>query len=320
MSWLERSRRFPWWHELVLAILLVSLLALAGAVMPSFLDLRSQLLLSRHLWEFAVLALAMTAIIISGGIDLSVGSTLGLCAVAFGITYTRWQSLAASGLACVLTGAACGAGNGLLIARARVHPLIVTLATFAAYRGMAEGISQGASYSKFGDEFAWLARGMWSGVPIPGYLFAVLAVAMAVLLGHTPTGRFLYAMGHNEQAARFSGVHVERLKLLLYTLSGLLAGVAALIYVSRFDTAKADAGKGFELDVITAVVVGGTSIFGGRGNVAGTVLGLLLIHETRLFVSRYWRIDELRSIVIGGLLIASVLAYRALVRRETDRT
>jgi rhamnose transport system permease protein len=157
-------------------------------------------------------------------------------------------------------------------------------------------------------------------VPIPGYLFAVLAVAMAVLLGHTPTGRFLYAMGHNEQAARFSGVHVERLKLLLYTLSGLLAGVAALIYVSRFDTAKADAGKGFELDVITAVVVGGTSIFGGRGNVAGTVLGLLLIHETRLFVSRYWRIDELRSIVIGGLLIASVLAYRALVRRETDRT
>jgi rhamnose transport system permease protein len=320
MSWLERLSRFPWWHELVLAMLLVSLLALAGAVMPSFLDLQSQLLLSRHLWEFAILALAMTAIVISGGIDLSVGSTLGLCAVVFGITFTRWHSLAASGLACTLTGAACGAGNGLLIARAGVHPLIVTLATFAAYRGIAEGISQGASYSKFGGEFAWLARGMWLGVPIPGYLFAVLAVAMAILLARTPTGRFLYAMGHNEQAARFSGVRVERLKLGLYTLSGLLAGVAAMIYVSRFDTAKADAGKGFELDVITAVVVGGTSIFGGRGNIAGSVLGLLLIHETRLFVSRYWRIDELRSIVIGGLLIASVLAYRALVRGRTERT
>jgi rhamnose transport system permease protein len=309
-------RRFAWWHEAVLAALLVALLALAGTAMPRFLDLQSQLQLSRHLWELAILALGMTVIIISGGIDLSVGSTLGLCAVVFGITFTRSHSLAASSLACMITGAACGAANGLLISKARVHPLIVTLATFAAYRGMAEGISQGASYSKFGDDFAWLARGTWWGVPIPGYLFAALAIACATLLARTSTGRCVYALGHNEQAARFSGVAVDRLKLRLYMTSGLLASVAAIIYVSRFDTAKADAGKGFELDVITAVVVGGTSIFGGRGSIAGTVLGLLLIHETRQFVSRYWRIDELRSIVIGCLLIGSVLAYRALERRN----
>ena len=96
----------------------------------------------------------------------------------------------------------------------------------------------------------------------------------------------------------------------------MLAGLAAIIYISRFDTAKADAGTGFELDVITAVVVGGTSIFGGRGNIAGTVLGLLLIHETRLFVGRYWRIDELKSIIIGALLIASILLYRALASKK----
>jgi rhamnose transport system permease protein len=258
----SRCRNFPWWHEAALAVLLLGLLAAAGTAMPSFLDWRSQLLLSRHLWEFAILSLGMTLIIISGGIDLSVGSMMGLCAIVFGITFARSQSVVLSALV--------------------------------------------------GDDFAWLARGTWWDVPIPGYLFLVLAVACAVLLAKTPTGRFIYAVGNNEQAARFSGVDVERLKFRLYSASGLLAGIATVIYISRFDTAKADAGKGFELETITAVVLGGTSIFGGRGNIVGTVLGLVLIHETRLFVSRYWRTDELRSIVIGGLLIASVLAYRAL--------
>ena len=197
----------------------------------------------------------------------------------------------------------------------KVHPLIVTLATFAAYRGMAEGISQGEAYSKFGAAFGQVARGAWWGIPLPGYLFAVLAIGFGVFLARTPNGRYLYAIGHNETAARFAGVAVDRCKFWLYSTSGLLAGLATIIYVARFDTAKADAGKGFELEAITAVVVGGTSIFGGRGNVVGTVLGLLLIHETRLFVSRYWRIDELRSIVIGFLLIASVLVYRTLVRQ-----
>ena len=107
-------------------------------------------------------------------------------------------------------------------------------------------------------------------------------------------------------------MRVDRIKFLLYTSSGLLAGLSTLIYVSRFDTAKADAGTGFELDVITAVVIGGTSIFGGRGNIVGTVLGLALIHETKLLVGRYWQIDELKSVLVGVTLIVSVLAYQAL--------
>lgn len=306
------SWRFPWWHEVVLVGLLGLLLALAGQLMPGFLSWKSQLLLSRQLWEFAILALGMTAIIITGGIDLSVGATMGLCAVVFGKTHAATASLGWSIAACIATGIACGAINGGFVARARLHPLMVTLATFAIYRGLAEGISQGASYSQFGEAFTEWARGQWRGVPIPAYLFAILALAVAVLLSLTPWGRYLYAIGHSEQAARFSGLPVDRIKGLLYTLSGLLSGLATVIYVARFDTAKADAGRGFELDVITAVVVGGTSIYGGRGNIVGTTLGLLLIHETRLFVSRYWRTDELRAIVIGCLLIVSVLAYRAI--------
>ena len=320
---MNRLHGFRWWHEVILALLLIVLLAFAGFAMPSFLQWKSQLLLSRQLWDFAILALGMTAIIISGGIDLSVGSTMGLCAVAFGLFFSGTGSLAGSILACITMGGICGATNGLLISKTRIHPLIVTLATFAAYRGIAEGISQGESYSQFGLAFGSLPRAAWLGVPIPGLIFAVLAAGFAVFLTKTPAGRFVYAMGHNERAARFSGVAVEPIKWCLYTTSGLLAGLATVLYVSRFDTAKADAGKGFELEVITAVVVGGTSIFGGRGNIGGTVLGLLLIHETRLFVSRYWRTDELRSIVIGFLLIASVLLYRAVahaarVRNQTS--
>ena len=309
----NRPLRFRWWHEVVLAVLLIGLLALAGAIMPTFLQWPRQLHLSRQLWESAILALGMTLVIITGGIDLSVGSTMGLCAVTFGIVFSHTDSVVIASLASVITGGCCGGLNGLLISKAQMHPLIVTLATFAAYRGMAEGISQGESFSQFGDSFAWLARGTWLAVPIPGYVFGLLALMFAVFLTRTPSGRFLYVIGLNERAARFSGVPVDRLKLALYTMSGLLAGLATILYVSRFNTAKADAGKGFELDVITAVVVGGTSIFGGRGNIVGTILGLLLIHETRLFVSQYWHTDELRSIVIGFLLIASVLVYRALV-------
>lgn len=312
MNLSERLRRFPWWHELVLGALLVALLVVAGLVKPEFLNAKGQLLLSRHLWEFALLALPMTLVILTGGIDLSIGSAMGMCAVAFGLCHTHTGSLELSCLSCLLVGAVGGSLNGWLISRLRVHPLIVTLATYAAFRGLAEGVSQGESYSQFGAGFSQLARGMWWGVPWPAYAFGVLAIACGVFLAKTPGGRFVQAIGYNEQAARFSGVDVGRIKFRLYAFSGLMAGLAAIIYIARFDTAKADAGTGFELDVITAVVVGGTSIYGGRGNIVGTVLGLVLIHETRQFVSRQWQVEELKSIVIGLLLIGSLLLYRLL--------
>ncbi|MDX1924933.1 MAG: ABC transporter permease [Pirellulaceae bacterium] len=316
-SW-QIFARFRWWHEVAIAVMLVGLLVVAGWLMPTFLKVESQLTLSRQLWELAIVTLGMTLIVITGGIDLSVGATMGLCAVVFGMCFTATKSLALAGLACLITGLVCGALNGVLISKFKVHPLIITLATFAAFRGIAEGISQGAAYSQFGAGFGQLARGSLFGVPYAGYLFAALALGIGVFLAKTSHGRFIYAIGHNETAARFAGVAVDRIKFCLYALSGSLAGLSTVIYVSRFDTARADAGKGLELDAITAVVVGGTSIFGGRGNIVGSVLGLLLIHETRLFVSRYWRIDELRSIVIGILLIVSVLLYRVLVRKGRD--
>ena len=308
--------RFRWWHETALALLLIGLLLGAAQVMPTFVSPRSQLILSKHIWETAILALGMTLIVISGGIDLSIGSAMGMCAVAFGICHELTGSLEISCCICLLTGVLGGALNGWLIAKLKVHPLIITLATYAAFRGIAEGVSQGTSYSRFGESFGELARGTWWQVPIAGYIFLGLAIGCGVFLSKTPLGRFIYAIGHSEQAAVFSGVPVDRIKVVLYTWSGLLAGLSTLIYVSRFDTAKADAGTGIELEVITAVVIGGTSIFGGRGNIVGTALGLALIHETRLFVGRYWQSDELKSVLVGGLLIASILVYQALAPQK----
>ena len=167
-----------WGIEISLVVLLYALVATAGSLMPNFLKVKSQLLLSRHVWEMGILALGMTLIVISGGIDLSVGSTMALAAVGFGIVFGATGLIWLSALTAILIGLSCGALNGWLIARFKVHPLIITLATFALYRGVAEGVSQGESYSRFGDGFSALGRGMWLGVPLAGYLFVGLAIGI----------------------------------------------------------------------------------------------------------------------------------------------
>jgi len=283
---------------------------------PTFVSFETQAELSTHMWELALLALPMTFIIISAGIDLSVGSMLALSAVAFGMAFERGAPVGAAAAIALAVGAAAGFLNGAATAYLRVHPLIVTLATLAAYRGIAEGVSLGRPISGFPEEFLRLGSGRIAGLPLPAILFAALAALAAVVLARTPFGRGVYAIGSNETAARFSGIPVARAKLLMYSLSGLFAGMSALILCARRNTAKADLGLGLELDVITAVVLGGASIFGGRGHVLGTLLGVLIIHETRELVSWRWQRDELNLIVIGALLIASVVLHRALSSRS----
>lgn len=304
-------------YEFVLLILIILLFGCAALVMPNFLSLKGQLLLSRQLWEMAFLAIPMTFIIITGGIDLSVGSTMGLSAVSFGLTYSASKNIWLAASAAVVTGILCGAINGLFIARVKIHPLIVTLATFALFRGIAEGLSQGVPYSGFDSSYSQLARGQLLGIPIGGYLFVILALAGWAFLRWTVPGRQLYNIGHNRRCLEASGIRIGHYEFFLYTFSGLIASISSLFLISRFNTAKADAGTAIELDVITAVVVGGTSIFGGRGTLLGTTLGLILIHETRLFTSRYFQTDELKIIIVGVLLILSVLIHKATHRSST---
>lgn len=307
-----------YWRETILAALLVGLLIVAGILEPGFVKPITQLELSTHVWELALLALPMTLIIITGGIDLSVGSTMALCAVVLGLTFEARVPVWWCAALAVATGVAAGALNGVFVAKVKVHPLIVTLATLSAYRGMAEGISLGRPISGFPESFAWVGQGTMWGVPVPGVIFAVAAVVFGLVLGRMTVGQSLYAMGHNETASRYSGLPVDRIKLLIYSLAGALAGVVAVLFVARRNTAKADVGVAMELDVITAVVLGGTSIFGGRGRIVGTLLGVLLIHETREFVSWHWNNDELILVVIGGLLIAAVLVNSAVTEGKKE--
>jgi rhamnose transport system permease protein len=207
----------------------------------------------------------------------------------------------------LLTGALAGAVNGWFITRVGVPPLIMTLATLALYRGLAEGISQARSVRGYPEWFFRLGQGEILGVPTQLWILLVAVVLAAVVLAYTAFGRSLYAIGHNETAARFSGIPVARYKLAIYTFSGLMAGLAGYIFVSRVSTTRSDMGTGLELDVIAAVVLGGTSIFGGTGTIMGTVLGVILIQLLKNGLALTGVKGDATIVVIGAVLILSIL-------------
>jgi rhamnose transport system permease protein len=332
----------PFAHEILLGVVLVVLLVVAKGMDPArgpyFMSVATQQSLVFNVWDLALLALPMTYIIITGGIDLSVASMMALSGVVMGMLFQlgHWPMWAAA-VAGVLTGTAGGALNGWFVSKIKVHPLIVTLATYSAYRGLAEGLSLGfkslykttSVYSGFPEWFTNLGQKAffagpdvrhphWYAISAAGWLFLVGAVAMAVALAKTPFGRTLYAIGHNETSAQFSGLKVGRTKMAIYTLSGVAAGLASLNNAGQYNTAQASMAPGLELDVITAVVLGGTSIFGGRGRIIGTILGVALIHETRELVSWRYHDNTLIRLVLGLLLVVTV-AINALFARKGSR-
>jgi rhamnose transport system permease protein len=284
---------------------------------PRFIEPSIQVRLAGDAWTLALVALPMAMIVITAGIDLSVGSMTGLCAVVLGLTVEAGFGIAAGVAAALITGTLAGLLNGVLIAWVRIHPLITTLATMAGYRGIALALTEGRTIQGFPTEFGeWIQRDIL-GVPLPMWVFLIAATFAAVFLSQTAYGRYLYAIGHNETASLFSGIPVASIKLALYTLSGFTAGVGAVLLASRYEQAKADFATALELEVITAVVLGGVSIFGGRGNIVGVVLGLVLLHECNKFVPWHWHISELNALITGGLLITSVLLNSLINRKRT---
>jgi rhamnose transport system permease protein len=304
-------------HEIVLAVILVIALVLLAVQTDRFLTPGNLLNQGRLMAEVGLVALPMTFIIITGGIDLSVGSIMGLCAIILGVA---WQNLGLPlELAIVValaTGALAGAVNGWFITRVGVPPLIMTLATLALYRGLAEGISQARSVRGYPDWFFQLGQGEVFGVPTQLWLLVAAILIAAVVLARTTFGRSLYAIGHNELAARFSGIPVDRYKLAIYTLSGTMAGLAGYIFVSRVSTTRSDMGTGLELDVIAAVVLGGTSIFGGIGTILGTVLGVILIQLLKNGLALTGVKGDATIVVIGSVLILSILITNWLRSRH----
>jgi rhamnose transport system permease protein len=270
-------KRLRFSREVVLLGVLIALVIVMTLLDPLFLSPTTLLNTSRFFVEVGLMALGMTLIIITGGIDLSVGSNLGLVSVAVGFSYAGGLPLPLAILFGLVVGVAAGFFNSVFITFLDLHPLVVTLGTFALFQGLAYGLSNADAVSDFPAWFAYFGQAYLGPVPGQLILFVVAVAVVWVILSRTSFGRYVYAIGNNEEAARFSGVPIRRVKIALYSGTGLLVAMAAVIYTSRVYTARADTGLGLELGVISAVVLGGASIYGGSGTIGGTVLGVLII-------------------------------------------
>jgi rhamnose transport system permease protein len=307
----ERNRRLGATHEWVLIGLLSLEVTVFSILGSNFLSTENAFEVLRLSVEIGLLALAMTPVIVTGGIDLSAGSLLGLAAVLFGKIWRDAKLPVAAAAFCTLgIGAAGGGLNALLITRLRIPPLIVTLGTFSLFRGLAEGLTGGVdNFTGFSENFLLLGQGYFlGGIPVQAPLFLAAAAGTWVLLERTTVGRGLYAIGLSPAGARHAGIPVEERLSLVYVLSGVFAALAAIIYVARLGQAKADAGSGYELVAITAVVLGGTSIFGGRGHVLGTLLGLFAIALIQNGLRLADLPAELAGILVGILLLGALSA------------
>jgi rhamnose transport system permease protein len=285
---------------------------------------------TRYWSAVGFLAIPMTFIIATAGIDLSVASLLALCGVVFGIVYRDLHvPVFVAAVCAVCIGGVCGAVNGFFISRVNIPPLVVTLATMTLFRGMAMGLSQARPVGGFPSGFSRLGQGNLLTVPIQGEMIA-LPIATASMLGagvlgwivlrKTWVGRYVECLGENSTAARFAAIPAARLLFALYLCTGIACGLAALYHTALFDTAKADAARGMELEAIACVVLGGTRISGGKASIAGTLLGLMLLQVTRYGLELQGVKTQYIVIGMGCLLIIAALLNEWLSPKEGRRS
>lgn len=317
----QQASRFQSLLVLTLMIVAMSLLS------DRFLTQANGLNIMRQISVNVCLSIGMTMVILSGGIDLSVGSVLAFSgAITAGLIksaiplpwlgvelqFTTWGAIVAG----LIVGLSLGWINGQLITRLKIPPFVATLGMLSIARGMTMLWTKGFPITGLGDGFAILGTRSVLGVPTPVWIAGFLVGAFVLLTRKTRLGRYIYAVGGNEQTARLSGLNVNRIKVIVYTLAGALSAVAGLIMTSRLDSAQPNAGAGYELDSIAAVVIGGTSLSGGRGTVLGTLIGCMIIGVLNsglvlLNVSPFWQ-----QVVKGVVILVAVAIDR--MRESND--
>jgi len=296
-----------WEWLLVLLILLV--IVVNSQLSPYFLNTRNMMRATSDFMEMGLMMLPMVFIIITGNIDLSVASTLAMCASLLGFLHIQGVNIWVAAPAALALGVLAGALNGFLVARVKLPALVVTLGTFAFYRGMAYALLGDQAARGYPPEFTFLGQGTVGAnrLPISAVLFIFFAIIFGLVLHKTAFGRYLYTIGNSEEASRYSGVQVARVKMIIFTLSGFMAALAGIIIAARFGSTRPDVANGMELAVITATVLGGISIFGGSGTIIGPILALLLIGLMRFGMGLVNVQGQVQSIAIGLLLIFSIL-------------
>ncbi|MEO5885335.1 MAG: ABC transporter permease [Candidatus Limnocylindrales bacterium] len=303
----ELGRRLRSWEGLLLAILLV-VVAVNAAIAPGYLSVQNQVNLFQLSVEKAIVVLAMTFVIVSGEIDLSVASVMGLAAVVVATLSSQGTPTEVAIVVALLVGALCGLFNGFWIAVVGLPSLAVTLAGLIGYRGVARLLIEDRSVGGFPAWFENLGQQPIVGpFPLALIVFAVLLVGATVLLRSSGFGRYVYVLGNSQEVARFSGVRVARLRLSIFTLSGFVAALAGILLAARLGAIRGSTAEGFELDIITMVLLGGVSIFGGRGTMPGVILSILLILNLRNGLGLANVTGNTQTGVIGVLLILSVL-------------
>jgi rhamnose transport system permease protein len=314
-------RRLASWEGTILALLVASW-AIASISVEGFADASNLSFILIDVTEIAIMAIALTLVIIAAEIDLSIASTLGLTCAVIGYLWNAGWPIEEIFPLVLCVGAVCGVVNGVLVTRLGLPSLAVTIGTLALYRGLAYVILGDTAVADFPPRYTSWATGRIPGTPIPYpiVLVAVLAVIVGVLLHASPIGRAIYALGLSEEAARFAGVRVKRIKFWLFVASGVFASLAGIIYTLRFSSARADNGTGLELAVVAAVLLGGVSIFGGRGTLPGVLAGVLLFGVLRNALILADVSNEVLNFVTGLLLIISVLApnLASAIRRMTN--
>ncbi|WP_394854208.1 ribose ABC transporter permease [Vibrio cholerae] len=301
-----------WLIEQKSLIALLFLVVVVSFLNPNFFTVDNILNILRQTSVNAIIAVGMTLVILTAGIDLSVGSVLALCG-AFAATLVAMEVPVLIAVpTALLAGAALGAISGIIIAKGKVQAFIATLVTMTLLRGVTMVYTDGrpisTGFTDTADTFAWFGTGYALGIPVPVWLMVVVFAGAWYLLNHTRFGRYVYAVGGNEAATRLSGINVDRVKIGVYAICGLLASLAGIIVTSRLSSAQPTAGMGYELDAIAAVVLGGTSLMGGKGRIMGTLIGALIIGFLNnalnlLDVSSYYQMIAKAVVILLAVLV-----------------
>jgi rhamnose transport system permease protein len=295
--------------ETLLLLLLGATILYGTSVSPYFLEWTNLFYISLNVGEIAIMALPLTLLVISGEIDLSVASILGLTGVFMAELFKHGWPIWPAMVAAVALGMLLGAFNGFLVTRLGLPSLAVTIGTLTLYRGIAQGVLPTDTIGGFpaGLSSIGVTPIPHTHIPYSIAFFGVLAIIFAVVLHATPLGRAIFAIGSSQEAAFFAGIRVKRIKFWLFVLSGMLGGFAGVLWTLRFSSARYDSGVGMELFVVTAVLLGGVSIFGGRGTIAGVVLAVAVLGCLQTAMTADLVPAQDQSIVVGGLLLASVI-------------
>jgi ribose transport system permease protein len=299
------------------AIMLMAVVAGMSIAHPDFLTISNLMTIGLQAAVRALLAIGELLVIISGGIDLSVGTAMSLSMVTMGLyVINSHGSLEIGMLIAIATGVLVGLVNGTLVAFLGLPPFIITLGMLGIAQGLALTLSSGFSMYGFPKEFNFLAGGQIIGIPVPIIILAVVALVASFIFRETKLGRYAYAIGGGEEAARRAGIPVRRFKVAIYAFCGGLVGISSIVLSSRINSAHPGIGLGYELDAIAAVVIGGASLMGGRGNVSGAIIGALTMAAIRFGLNVMAVTPFIQQIVIGVILIIAVYLDRLRILQE----